>query len=246
MPDVSAGPRTGGSSRAERRPRAIPGPPRDGRRSRTSARSGHEVGRSGKSEYRAPTRPGTCSARDGKAIRPAGCANAMAGGRQHRERDRPGAPLRCAGSEPGEPAANAPSRGEWRKAFKIFSRRRSAIWRSDLKRPWPARSSSRTRPAAVSTWGCDAFAERETGPVAVPSPERTPLPARERTRPERILAAAPEAEARGQARELRSPAERHEEAPVINLNARRRDAADPLEDEMARLLGELTSDTSRR
>jgi hypothetical protein len=37
-----------------------------------------------------------------------------------------------------------------------------------------------------------------------------------------------------------------EEAPVINLHERRREAPDPLEDEMARLLGELTGDTNRR
>jgi len=37
-----------------------------------------------------------------------------------------------------------------------------------------------------------------------------------------------------------------EDAPVIPLNTRRRDAFDPLEDEMARLLGELTGDSSRR
>ena len=40
--------------------------------------------------------------------------------------------------------------------------------------------------------------------------------------------------------------ERQEDAPVISLNSRRRDPVDPLEDEMARLLGELTGDTSRR
>ncbi len=40
--------------------------------------------------------------------------------------------------------------------------------------------------------------------------------------------------------------DRREEAPVISLNARRREASDPLEDEMARLLGELTGDTKGR
>jgi hypothetical protein len=40
--------------------------------------------------------------------------------------------------------------------------------------------------------------------------------------------------------------ERREEAPVISLNARRRENSDPLEDEMARLLGELTGDTKGR
>lgn len=42
------------------------------------------------------------------------------------------------------------------------------------------------------------------------------------------------------------PSERREEAPVISLNARRREAGDALEDEMARLLGELTGDTKGR
>ncbi len=42
------------------------------------------------------------------------------------------------------------------------------------------------------------------------------------------------------------PVERREEAPVISLNARRRETADPIEDEMARLLGELTGDTKGR
>jgi hypothetical protein len=53
----------------------------------------------------------------------------------------------------------------------------------------------------------------------------------------------PEPEAR---REPLPPVERREEAPVISLNARRREAVDPLEDEMARLLGELTGDTKGR
>jgi hypothetical protein len=57
------------------------------------------------------------------------------------------------------------------------------------------------------------------------------------------MAPAPEPEPR---REPPAPAEhRQEEAPVINLSARRREPADPLEDEMARLLGELAGDTKR-
>ena len=40
--------------------------------------------------------------------------------------------------------------------------------------------------------------------------------------------------------------ERQDDAPVIDLNSRRRESVDPLEDEMARLLGELTGDTTRR
>jgi hypothetical protein len=47
-------------------------------------------------------------------------------------------------------------------------------------------------------------------------------------------------------RESSKAGERREEAPVISLSSRRREAADPLEDEMARLLGELTGDTKGR
>jgi hypothetical protein len=62
---------------------------------------------------------------------------------------------------------------------------------------------------------------------------------RERSEPRQSTPAAEPA------RETPQP-ERREEAPVISLNARRREAADPLEDEMARLLGELTGDTKGR
>jgi hypothetical protein len=59
----------------------------------------------------------------------------------------------------------------------------------------------------------------------------------------RVIAPSPEPEWQ----EPQAPAERQqEEAPVINLHERRREAADPLEDEMARLLGELTGDSNRR
>jgi hypothetical protein len=57
------------------------------------------------------------------------------------------------------------------------------------------------------------------------------------------MAPSPEPEPR---REAPPAPERREETPVISLNSRRREAADPLEDEMARLLGELTSDTKGR
>jgi hypothetical protein len=89
-----------------------------------------------------------------------------------------------------------------------------------------------------------------------PAARAEPPPAqRERERPERrersergepqrpSMAAAPEPEAR---REPPPKPEHREETPVISLNSRRREAADPLEDEMARLLGELTSDTKSR
>jgi hypothetical protein len=67
--------------------------------------------------------------------------------------------------------------------------------------------------------------------------------AKERPEPSKPLAAVPEPEAR---RETTHAQERREEAPVISLNSRRREAVDPLEDEMARLLGELTGDTKGR
>jgi hypothetical protein len=65
----------------------------------------------------------------------------------------------------------------------------------------------------------------------------------ERREPPKVIAPAPEPEVR---REARQQAERQEDAPVISLHGRRREAVDPLEDEMARLLGELTGDTNRR
>jgi hypothetical protein len=66
---------------------------------------------------------------------------------------------------------------------------------------------------------------------------------KERVEAARAAASAPEPEAK---RESPPAPERREEAPVISLNARRREAVDPLEDEMARLLGELTGDTKGR
>ena len=74
-------------------------------------------------------------------------------------------------------------------------------------------------------------------------PERAERRERSEPPPRPTLAAAPEPEAR---REPPPQSERREETPVISLNSRRREAADPLEDEMARLLGELTSDTKGR
>jgi hypothetical protein len=91
--------------------------------------------------------------------------------------------------------------------------------------------------------------EESGGKTPEPRKPKEPKEPKERTepreRPERSLSAVPEAETRrDQPREQH--AERREEAPVISLNARRREAVDPLEDEMARLLGELTGDTKGR
>ncbi len=70
-------------------------------------------------------------------------------------------------------------------------------------------------------------------------PERKPEPAQQPA-----VSAAPEPPQPPAPRET-AQSDRREEAPVISLNARRREAADPLEDEMARLLGELTGDKGR-
>lgn len=72
---------------------------------------------------------------------------------------------------------------------------------------------------------------------------RQQAPQRDRREPAKAMPPAPEPEVR---REARPQPERQEDSPVINLHARRREAVDPLEDEMARLLGELTGDTNRR
>jgi hypothetical protein len=78
-------------------------------------------------------------------------------------------------------------------------------------------------------------------PKPVP-PQKARPEKRERPEPQRAAAKpAPEAEASAE-----PAAERREEAPVISLNSRRRESADPLEDEMARLLGELTGDSKGR
>jgi len=93
--------------------------------------------------------------------------------------------------------------------------------------------------------GLDAFGfDQSNGGHA--APEAPNLPSTERKpKPESVKAmpSAPEPETR---RELRIQPERQEEAPVISLSARRREPVDPLEDEMARLLGELTGDSGRR
>jgi hypothetical protein len=97
--------------------------------------------------------------------------------------------------------------------------------------------------------------------LAAPEPKKTPEPRKpdvkksiepkervalkERVEAARAAASAPDQEPK---REPTPPpqTERREEAPVISLNARRREAVDPLEDEMARLLGELTGDTNTK
>ncbi len=73
-------------------------------------------------------------------------------------------------------------------------------------------------------------------PPRAPEP-KTPAPEPEKRR---------DAAASGERVERSERTERREEAPVISLNARRRESSDALEDEMARLLGELTGDTKGR
>ena len=69
------------------------------------------------------------------------------------------------------------------------------------------------------------------------------MPAAEREKPTAPASELAEAAAK---REARGRPERQDNPPVISLSARRREASDPLEDEMARLLGELTGDGGRR
>lgn len=84
----------------------------------------------------------------------------------------------------------------------------------------------------------------EPAKLMAPAPEpELRRDARPTPEPRRDARPPPEAETK---RDARPVPERQEDAPVISLNARRPQTADPLEDEMARLLGELTGDTNRR
>jgi hypothetical protein len=124
-----------------------------------------------------------------------------------------------------------------------------------------AANQERRQDLDLDAFGFDRTREAPAAPP--PEPKKAPAPEqrrppeprkpadakervalKERVEAARAAAAAPEPETR---REPAPPApERREEAPVISLNARRREAVDPLEDEMARLLGELTGDTKGR
>jgi hypothetical protein len=89
-----------------------------------------------------------------------------------------------------------------------------------------------------------AAEEEAERPKRAPGRERQEKRDRtERAEASRQAQGAGESEAR---RDAPQTTERREETPVISLNARRREAADPIEDEMARLLGELTGDTKGR
>jgi hypothetical protein len=77
--------------------------------------------------------------------------------------------------------------------------------------------------------------------------ERRDRDVRDRPEPrERLEQRRPAERAEPDRREARASVERQDEAPVISLSSRRREPVDPLEDEMARLLGELTGDQNRR
>ena len=115
-----------------------------------------------------------------------------------------------------------------------------------LAREVQAANPPRRQEVDIQEFGFDLDSERKSDEPATPAP-REREERRERAEPPKpakaAMAAAPEPEAR---REAPAQPERREETPVISLNSRRREAADPLEDEMARLLGELTSDTKGR
>ncbi len=103
-------------------------------------------------------------------------------------------------------------------------------------------------PAEVAA---EDFAFGNDAPEKAAEPERPKQPAaRDRQEPrerqEKRSEPARQAANPEPRRDAPPAQERREEAPVISLNARRREAADPLEDEMARLLGELTGDTKGR
>jgi hypothetical protein len=90
----------------------------------------------------------------------------------------------------------------------------------------------------VDTFSFDREAGEEPAPDA-----RQGSGQPERREPPKVMAPSPEPEMR---RDARPQPDRQDDAPVISLHGRRKEAVDPLEDEMARLLGELTGDTNRR
>jgi hypothetical protein len=95
----------------------------------------------------------------------------------------------------------------------------------------------------VEDFGFESAAPVAENERAKPSAQKDRQEKRERPESVRNAKVAPEPEPR---HEPSPPPERREEAPVISLSSRRRESADQLEDEMARLLGELTSDTKGR
>jgi hypothetical protein len=129
-----------------------------------------------------------------------------------------------------------------------------------LAREVQSAGAGRPKPDHDMDFGFARERDRAEQRVAAPNPPpvQVAAPQRERPDPPRVMAPVPEPEPRREARASAERSERpdrqdrperperSEETPVISLNARRREPVDPLEDEMARLLGELTGDTTRR
>ncbi|WP_445466111.1 hypothetical protein [Faunimonas sp. B44] len=85
---------------------------------------------------------------------------------------------------------------------------------------------------------------RQVGPMETERAPASPAAPEGRDRPAPPL--IPPAPAVQPVRESVAQIERTDDAAVIDLEARRRETQDALEDEMARLLGELTTETNRR
>jgi hypothetical protein len=113
-----------------------------------------------------------------------------------------------------------------------------------LAREVQSANQSRRPEPDVDEFGFDSEGETESERKKPPAPKER-HEKRERSEPAKpAMGPAPEPEPRREP--PAPPVERREEAPVISLNSRRRESADQLEDEMARLLGELTSDNKGR
>jgi hypothetical protein len=116
-----------------------------------------------------------------------------------------------------------------------------------LAREVQSASQSRSSAAAPADF---SFESEPTAPAAVVEPPKPKAALPQKARPEKRERPEPQRAAAKPASETEAQpepaAERREEAPVISLNSRRRESADPLEDEMARLLGELTGDGKGR
>jgi hypothetical protein len=106
--------------------------------------------------------------------------------------------------------------------------------------PAPAKAAPASAKAAASE---PAKAPSGLAPAAGKTAAPAPEPARPSVaEPAKIAGAGSGPE---RPRESRAPAERQGEAPVVSLDPRRREPTDPLEDEMARLLGELAGETKQ-
>jgi hypothetical protein len=137
-----------------------------------------------------------------------------------------------------EPAVQKPAIDSSATLGDLADRLEEALAR-EIQGPGPT-PPRRSEPEATETRGERAAPESAESE----RPKRTTT---SRERPEkRERSEAPKPSGASESPRETPAAERREEAPVISLNARRREASDPLEDEMARLLGELTGDTKGR